>query len=237
MTVSAPAQESHDGQKGLGPLTAGQSRAHLLADACSLAVVASEAEDLEAWLVVAQMSVCPQMQPQLELVSWQVVVPALWLQAVVVVQLGVVLPVGEVVQEVVVPQLVQRVRFHLKGCQPEEMMMLHQAVEAVADCPADDPTALSLVTPDLQVAQETGLDAALATSKHSPLHQNFLFGLPTILRQACRQARSYFRFLLGCEPPSAHLLQVMLPPAHTPLRLPLLPHPVHLDLESAYPSH
>lgn len=42
VTVLALAQESH-------------------ADACSLAAVASEAEDLEAWLVVAQIPVCPQI--------------------------------------------------------------------------------------------------------------------------------------------------------------------------------
>lgn len=153
--------------------------------------------------------------------------PALWLQAAVVVQLGVVLPVGEVAPEVVVPQHVQTVL--LKGCQPEEMMRLNQAAVAVADCPADDLTALSVDAPDLQVARETGLDAVLARPKHSHLHQNFLFGLPTTLRHPC-QARSYFRFLLGCEP-------LVPAPAHTPLHLPLLPHLVHLDLESACPNH
>lgn len=65
----ALAQESHDGQKGLGPLMAGQTRLHLLADARSQAAVASEAEDLEAWLVVARMPVCSQIQLLLDLVA------------------------------------------------------------------------------------------------------------------------------------------------------------------------
>lgn len=69
VTVWALAQESHDGQKGLGPLMAGQTRLRLLADARSQAAVASEAEDLEAWLVVARMPVCSQIQLLLDLAA------------------------------------------------------------------------------------------------------------------------------------------------------------------------